>query len=74
MVMGRNPNGRLDGLLRGALDSGWLALARLPTPLRVHLQPLFEAWQQHGLATLSEARFEPHRRGASERQSAGWAV
>jgi oxygen-independent coproporphyrinogen-3 oxidase len=58
MVMGRNPNGRLDGLLRGALDSGWLVQARLPTPLRAHLHPLFEAWQQHGLATLSEARLE----------------
>ncbi|WP_339330977.1 heme anaerobic degradation radical SAM methyltransferase ChuW/HutW [Aeromonas hydrophila] len=58
MVMGRNPNGRLDGLLRGALDSGWLALARLPMPLQAHLYPLFEAWQQHGLATLSEGRLE----------------
>ena len=39
MVMGRNPNGRLDGLLRGALDSGWLVLARLPASLRAHLHP-----------------------------------
>lgn len=40
MVMGRNPNARMDGLLRGALDSGVLALDRLPAPLLTHLMPL----------------------------------
>ncbi|WDL80892.1 heme anaerobic degradation radical SAM methyltransferase ChuW/HutW [Aeromonas bestiarum] len=58
MVMGKNSNALMDGLLRGALDSCWLTLARLPAPLRAHLLPLFEAWQRHGLATLSEARLE----------------
>ncbi|MCH7373866.1 heme anaerobic degradation radical SAM methyltransferase ChuW/HutW [Aeromonas sp. MR19] len=58
MVMGKNPNALMDGLLRGALDSGWLTLARLPAPLRAHLLPLFEAWQRHGLATLTQARLE----------------
>lgn len=58
MVMGRNPDARLDGLLRGALDTGWLALARLPAPLQAHLMPLFHAWQQHGLAELRGDRLE----------------
>ena len=58
MVMGKNPNALMDGLLRGALDSGWLTLARLPASLRAHLLPLFEAWQRHGLATLTQARLE----------------
>ena len=53
MVMGRNPNARIDGLLRGALDSGVLALARLPASLRSHLMPLFDAWRQNGLADLA---------------------
>ncbi|MGL5396602.1 MAG: hypothetical protein ACRDBQ_15250, partial [Shewanella sp.] len=53
MVMGANPNGRVDGVLRGALDSGVLALATLPPPLRSHLLPLFSAWQQHGLAEMA---------------------
>ncbi|MGG5825125.1 heme anaerobic degradation radical SAM methyltransferase ChuW/HutW [Aeromonas salmonicida] len=54
MVMGQNPNAPTDGLLRGALDSGRLALDRLPAPLRAHLLPLFQAWQLHGLAALTE--------------------
>lgn len=54
MVMGQNPNAPMDGLLRGALDSGRLALDRLPAPLRAHLLPLFQAWQLHGLAALTE--------------------
>ncbi|KFN19541.1 heme anaerobic degradation radical SAM methyltransferase ChuW/HutW [Aeromonas bestiarum] len=58
MVMGKNPNALMDGLLRGALDSGWLTLDRLPASLRAHLLPLFEAWQRHGLATLTPARLE----------------
>ncbi|MGL5815073.1 MAG: heme anaerobic degradation radical SAM methyltransferase ChuW/HutW [Aeromonas sp.] len=58
MVMSVNPNARMDGLLRGALDTGWLVLKRLPTGLRTHLLPLFEAWQQHGLAELKEERLE----------------
>lgn len=58
MVMGRNPDARIDGLLRGALDTGWLALDRLPAPLRSHLLPLFQAWQRHGLAELGAARLE----------------
>ena len=58
MVMGRNPNAHIDGLLRGALDTGWLALARLPAPLREQLMPLFQAWQRHGLAALTEDRLE----------------
>ena len=58
MVMGRNPNAHIDGLLRGALDTGWLALARLPAPLREQLMPLFQAWQRHGLAELMEERLE----------------
>lgn len=58
MVMGKNPNALMDGLLCGALDSGWLTLARLPASLRAHLLPLFEAWQRHGLATLTQARLE----------------
>ncbi|MGY3856509.1 heme anaerobic degradation radical SAM methyltransferase ChuW/HutW [Aeromonas intestinalis] len=58
MVMSVNPNARIDGLLRGALDTGWLALERIPAPLRAHLAPLFEAWQQHGLATLSRDRLD----------------
>ncbi|MGS3176514.1 heme anaerobic degradation radical SAM methyltransferase ChuW/HutW [Aeromonas sanarellii] len=53
MVMRPNPDARLDGLLRGALDTGWLVLGRLPSPLRAHLLPLFERWQQHGLAELT---------------------
>ncbi|MGL5323375.1 MAG: heme anaerobic degradation radical SAM methyltransferase ChuW/HutW [Aeromonas sp.] len=53
MVMGRNPNARMDGLLRGALDSGVLALDRLPVPLLTHLMPLFSVWQQHGLAEIN---------------------
>ncbi|HEH9426414.1 TPA: heme anaerobic degradation radical SAM methyltransferase ChuW/HutW [Aeromonas sobria] len=56
MVMGRNPNGRMDGVLRGALDSGVLALDRLPDPLLAHLMPLFAAWQQHGLAEIGGDR------------------
>ena len=52
MVMRPNPNGPMDGLLRGGLDTGWLALGRLPSPVRAHLLPLFERWQQHGLAEL----------------------
>lgn len=58
MVMGRNSNARIDGLLRGALDTGWLALDRLPVPLQARLKPLFEAWQHHGLAELSADRLE----------------
>ncbi len=58
MVMGRNPNARMDGLLRGALDSGVLALDRLPAPLLTHLMPLFAAWQQHGLAEIENARLQ----------------
>jgi oxygen-independent coproporphyrinogen-3 oxidase len=58
MVMGRNPNGRMDGVLRGALDSGVLALDRLPAPLLTHLMPLFAAWQQHGLAEIESARLQ----------------
>ncbi|MGY3894733.1 heme anaerobic degradation radical SAM methyltransferase ChuW/HutW [Aeromonas enterica] len=58
MVMEKNPNALMDGLLRGALDSGWLTLDRLPASLRAHLLPLFEAWQRHGLATLTPARLE----------------
>lgn len=54
MVMGQNPNALMDGLLRGALDSGRLTLDRLPAPLRAHLLPLFQAWQLHGLAVLTE--------------------
>lgn len=54
MVMGQNPNAPMDGLLRGALDSGRLTLDRLPVPLRAHLLPLFQAWQLHGLAALTE--------------------
>ncbi|WP_346208857.1 heme anaerobic degradation radical SAM methyltransferase ChuW/HutW [Aeromonas salmonicida] len=54
MVMGQNPNALMDGLLRGALDSGRLTLDRLPAPLRAHLLPLFQAWQLHGLAALTE--------------------
>ena len=53
MVMRPNPNGPMDGLLRGGLDTGWLALGRLPSPVRAHLLPLFERWQQHGLAELT---------------------
>ena len=53
MVMRPNPNAPVDGLLRGGLDTGWLALGRLPSPLRTHLLPLFERWQQHGLAELT---------------------
>ncbi len=56
--MGRNPNARMDGLLRGALDSGVLALDRLPTPLLTHLMPLFAAWQQHGLAEIESTRLQ----------------
>ncbi|MEL3921906.1 heme anaerobic degradation radical SAM methyltransferase ChuW/HutW [Aeromonas enteropelogenes] len=56
MVMSRNPDARIDGLLRGALDRGWLALASLPAPLRAHLQPLFEGWQRNGLASLTDER------------------
>jgi putative heme utilization radical SAM enzyme HutW len=56
MVMGRNPNGRMDGVLRGALASGVLALDRLPDPLLAHLMPLFAAWQQHGLAEIGGDR------------------
>ncbi|MGY3868062.1 heme anaerobic degradation radical SAM methyltransferase ChuW/HutW [Aeromonas crassostreae] len=52
MVMRPNPNASIDGLLRGGLDTGWLALECLPPPLRGHLLPLFERWQQHGLAEL----------------------
>ncbi|MGY3901138.1 heme anaerobic degradation radical SAM methyltransferase ChuW/HutW [Aeromonas lusitana] len=58
MVMGANPNARIDGLLRGALDTGWLALTRLPAPLLAHLMPLFLSWQQHGLAELKDERLE----------------
>lgn len=54
MVMGQNPNAPMDGLLRGALDSGRLTLDRLPAPLRAHLLPLFQAWLLHGLAALTE--------------------
>ncbi|HEH9407707.1 heme anaerobic degradation radical SAM methyltransferase ChuW/HutW [Aeromonas salmonicida] len=54
MVMGQNPSAPMDGLLRGALDSGRLTLDRLPAPLRAHLLPLFQAWQLHGLAALTE--------------------
>ena len=53
MVMRPNPSASIDGLLRGGLDTGWLALGRLPPSLRAHLLPLFERWQQHGLAELA---------------------
>ncbi|MCR9024603.1 heme anaerobic degradation radical SAM methyltransferase ChuW/HutW, partial [Aeromonas caviae] len=56
MVMRPNPDARLDGLLRGGLDTGWLALSQLPQGLVSHLMPLFEAWQRHGLARLSAER------------------
>jgi anaerobilin synthase len=58
MVMGRNPNAAMDALLRGALDTGRLALALLPDPLRGQLLPLFQVWQQHGLAALTAERLE----------------
>ena len=54
MMMGQNPNAPMDGLLRGALDSGRLTLDGLPAPLRAHLLPLFQAWQLHGLVALTE--------------------
>lgn len=58
MVMGPNPDVRIDGLLRGGLDAGWLDLTCLPAPLRAHLLPLFERWQAHGLAELGRERLE----------------
>ena len=58
MVMGRNPHAELDALLRGALDTGGLVLALLPDDVKAHLLPLFQAWQQHGLAVLIGERLE----------------
>lgn len=58
MVMGQTPDVRIDGLLRGGLDAGWLDLTCLPAPLRAHLLPLFERWQAHGLAELGQERLE----------------
>lgn len=58
MVTGRNPNARLDGVLRGALDSGVLALECLPASLRRHLMPLFGAWQHNGLVERCGERLQ----------------
>ena len=58
MVMGQTPDVRIDGLLRGGLDAGWLDLTCLPAPLRAHLLPLFERWQAHGLVELGQERLE----------------
>ncbi|NQZ91725.1 MAG: heme anaerobic degradation radical SAM methyltransferase ChuW/HutW [Moritella sp.] len=52
MAMSINENNHVDKVIKKGLDSGTLKLAELSMSLRVHLQPLFIKWQEHGLAVL----------------------
>ena len=53
MMFTPNPSAKLDAIFKRGLDSGKLQFNQLETHLVEQLQPLFEAWQSHGLAQLS---------------------
>ncbi|MCM2678731.1 heme anaerobic degradation radical SAM methyltransferase ChuW/HutW [Echinimonas agarilytica] len=54
MFMSPNPDAALDAAFKRGLDAGELPFDSLTVAMVEHLIPLFEAWQQHGLAKLSK--------------------
>ncbi|WP_102529802.1 heme anaerobic degradation radical SAM methyltransferase ChuW/HutW [Shewanella sp. 10N.286.51.B7] len=52
MILSPNPSAAFDAIFKRGLDSGTLSFNQLAPELVCHLQPLFRAWQQHGLAKL----------------------
>jgi oxygen-independent coproporphyrinogen-3 oxidase len=52
MTLSPNPSAAFDAIFKRGLDSGILNFTALEADVVTHLHPLFEAWQQHGLATL----------------------
>ncbi|WP_394203136.1 heme anaerobic degradation radical SAM methyltransferase ChuW/HutW [Shewanella waksmanii] len=58
MMMTPNPKAQLDAIFKRGLDTGLLNLALLPTALANHLMPLFNKWQQNGLATVQQQQLE----------------
>ncbi|MEZ9141600.1 MULTISPECIES: heme anaerobic degradation radical SAM methyltransferase ChuW/HutW [unclassified Shewanella] len=52
MILSPNPSAAFDAIFKRGLDSGTLSFNQLAPELVCHLQPLFRAWQQHGLAIL----------------------
>ncbi|MCW3172926.1 heme anaerobic degradation radical SAM methyltransferase ChuW/HutW [Shewanella subflava] len=54
MTLSPNPLVHFDAIFKRGLDSGVLDFNNLAPKVVAHLKPLFEAWQQHGLATLDD--------------------
>ena len=54
MALSPNPSAAFDAIFKRGLDSGILSFNGIETDVVTHLQPLFQAWQQHGLATLND--------------------
>ncbi|MCL1047050.1 heme anaerobic degradation radical SAM methyltransferase ChuW/HutW [Shewanella electrodiphila] len=52
MILSPNPSAAFDAIFKRGLDSGILNFTALEADVVTHLHPLFEAWQQHGLAIL----------------------
>ncbi|ACJ30655.1 Coproporphyrinogen III oxidase, putative [Shewanella piezotolerans WP3] len=53
MMLTPNPSAKLDAIFKRGLDSGELRLNQLKSQQVNQLRPLFKAWQDHGLAILS---------------------
>ncbi|WP_153912995.1 heme anaerobic degradation radical SAM methyltransferase ChuW/HutW [Shewanella sp. TC10] len=54
MALSPNPSAAFDAVFKRGLDSGVLAFNKVEAEVLAHLQPLFAAWQQNGLATLDD--------------------
>ncbi|GIU49458.1 heme anaerobic degradation radical SAM methyltransferase ChuW/HutW [Shewanella sp. KT0246] len=52
MALSPNPSAAFDAVFKRGLDSGVLEFGNIETTVLAHLQPLFEAWQQNGLAAI----------------------
>lgn len=55
MALSPNPSAAFDAIFKRGLDSGTLSFNGIETDVVIHLQPLFEAWQQNGLATIDDS-------------------
>ena len=55
MALSPNPSAAFDAIFKRGLDSGILSFNGIETDVVTHLQPLFQAWQRHGLATLNDS-------------------